>query len=69
MTEQTEKELRYYQPLKVAPLCLACHGRPQDMKAEVRELLNRQYPDDLAVGFAAGDLRGMISITVPAPRQ
>jgi hypothetical protein len=69
LTERKGKALRYYQPLQVTPLCLACHGRPQDMKAEVRELLRRHYPNDLAVGFAPGDLRGMISITVLAPRQ
>lgn len=43
--------------------CLACHGAnlAPDVAAAIREF----YPDDNAVGFAAGDLRGAISLYKP----
>jgi hypothetical protein len=42
---------------------------PEEIPPEVNTLLQRYYPGDRATGFAAGDLRGMISITVPADSQ
>ncbi len=43
--------------------CLACHGAKlaPDVAAAIREF----YPDDEAVGFAAGDLRGAMSLYKP----
>jgi hypothetical protein len=69
LTKKTKKILRYYYPLQTAPLCLNCHGKPEDLNPEVRALLQRYYPQDKATGFAAGDLRGMIRITVPTGSQ
>ncbi len=47
----------YVEPILVQPLCLGCHGGSlaPDVAARIREL----YPEDRAVGFAAGDLRGV----------
>ena len=43
--------------------CLACHGAKlaPDVAAAIREF----YPNDEAVGFAAGDLRGAMSLYKP----
>ena len=52
---------RYTRPIFVEEACLACHGakdaRPEFIKAK--------YPDDKAFEFKTGDLRGIISVTVP----
>jgi hypothetical protein len=58
-----EPRLRYLRAIPTAGLCLACHG--ESLAVDVREALNEQYPDDLATGFAEGDLRGLFSIDWP----
>jgi len=60
-------ELRYLRPVVVAPHCLACHGGPKDLAPGVAEVLARRYPGDTATGYAAGDLRGAVSVRVPLP--
>ncbi len=57
-----EKYLLFTSPLWVEPYCLKCHGKPEDAPP------NLLPPDDPAFGYALGDLRGVISIRVPAAR-
>lgn len=57
--------LRLMRPITVGPVCLQCHGDPETFSPEVREVLAERYPEDEAVGYEAGDLRGAISVTVP----
>lgn len=45
-------------PIGFAEACAACHGAPDAMAADVRTALASLYPQDRAVGFAPGDLRG-----------
>lgn len=47
-------------PIGVEPVCLTCHGAPESLAPEVRDLLASRYPDDRATGYAVGDLRGAI---------
>lgn len=56
--------LRYVNPILVQPGCLVCHGAEVSIPPEVRAYLRERYPDDLATGFAAGDLRGIVSVVV-----
>jgi hypothetical protein len=60
-----DRTLRYLRPITVQPLCLRCHGDPEDFTPEVRRVLAERYPDDEATGYGAGDLRGAVSVTVP----
>lgn len=53
---------RYLKPIPTQPMCLQCHGQPDDMAAEVKTMLAREYPDDQATGYRAGDIRGAITI-------
>lgn len=53
---------RYTRPIHVEQACLACHG-PKEARPE---FIKAKYPADLAYGFKEGDLRGIISVTVPA---
>lgn len=57
---------RYAKPLVVGPLCINCHGRPGEISEEVRKVLETRYPEDAATGYAAGDLRGIVSVVIPA---
>ncbi len=59
-------EFRYYQPLVVSQLCLQCHGDPGQIDAAVMRQLKERYPNDLATGYAGGDLRGLIRVSIPA---
>ena len=44
-------------------LCLSCHGTPgQELSADAQALIRKYYPDDEAVGYQIGELRGMWSI-------
>jgi mono/diheme cytochrome c family protein len=60
------KELRYYRPVPVMATCLACHGSGDQILANVRAALQRDYPQDEAVDFREGDLRGAIVVTFDA---
>lgn len=45
-------------PIGTMDLCETCHGPEEALAAELRESLERLYPEDQAVGFMTGDLRG-----------
>lgn len=52
---------RYFRRITVEPACLACHGK-RDARPE---FVKKNYPNDKAFGFAAGDLRGVYSVFIP----
>ena len=57
---------RYYMPLRMGHMCLECHGPRDGLDHEVRNLLDARYPVDQATGYAEGDLRGVVRVTIPA---
>jgi len=57
---------RFYRPLSMAPMCLQCHGDPEAFPPELDRILRERYPEDRAVGYSAGEFRGVIRVTVPA---
>jgi hypothetical protein len=47
-------------------LCLNCHGEPgKEINEPTLEKINGLYPDDKAVNYKVGELRGMWSIAMP----
>lgn len=58
------RELRYFRPVTVAAGCLNCHGAVEGIKPSVRAVLAERYPEDKAVGYAEGDLRGVVAVRV-----
>jgi len=56
-------ELRYMKAIPTAGLCLACHGEQLDTVVKAR--LETLYPDDQALGYRVGDIRGAFTITQP----
>ena len=61
--EDGVKQLRYMKAIPTAQLCLACHGESVDSITRTR--LEKLYPDDQALGYKAGDIRGAFSISQP----
>jgi hypothetical protein len=56
-------EFRYMQAQAAGPLCLTCHGT--EISSEVQSVLSRHYPQDMATGYTAGQIRGAISVRKP----
>lgn len=58
---------RYMRALPTAELCLNCHGTPDRVTEAVAARLKALYPDDRAVGYRAGEIRGAITLVRPVP--
>lgn len=56
---------RYYRPLVLVEGCLRCHGPAETLDPDVLSAIREAYPDDRATGYAAGDLRGLVRVTIP----
>ena len=54
----------YYQPIKMGRFCLKCHGASKSLDEKVALALQDKYPDDKALDYSAGDLRGMFVVTI-----
>lgn len=54
--------LRYLKPIVIQAECLNCHGTKDAMMPEVKELIANKYPEDKAIGYTIGDLRGAVSV-------
>ena len=56
-------ELRYMKAIPTVRLCLACHGEHVDSVTGTR--IEKLYPEDQALGYRVGDIRGAFSISQP----
>jgi hypothetical protein len=63
VSQDGSNELRYMKAIPTAPLCLACHG--QQLDSIVKTRIETLYPQDQALGYQEGDIRGAFSITQP----
>lgn len=45
-----------------AEMCLTCHGTNEQIPADVQAALAKRYPNDEAINYAVGDLRGAILV-------
>lgn len=52
----TEGKQQYMRAIVMQPQCAACHGH--SVQPEVKQAILAKYPDDKAIGFNVGDLRG-----------
>jgi hypothetical protein len=52
-------------PIQTKAECGMCHGPREELADEVIAKLDEYYPDDEAVGFSEGDLRGWIWVEAP----
>lgn len=51
---------RVYKPLLITPVCLKCHGDEAKISPEIKAVIHKVYPEDMATGFREGDFRGVI---------
>jgi hypothetical protein len=56
------KNVRYMKPIIVQAPCLGCHGTSDQIRPEVKTILQNKYPEDKATGYQIDDLRGAVSI-------
>lgn len=63
--EGGRKVQRYAKPLVVDSFCLICHAKVGNIHPDVRRELEIRYPGDNATGYEVGDLRGIVSVTIP----
>ncbi len=65
MIIQVNGSKRFFSPIMTKPICLTCHGMPgTQIEDDLFSTINDKYPNDMAVGFQEGDLRGIWSITM-----
>jgi len=55
-----EGEFRFMKAIPTAEACTACHG--SSLNEGVQAKLSQLYPEDQAVGFKVGDLRGAFTL-------
>jgi len=66
----TPEEWRVYRPISVMSSCVVCHGPVDTLLPSVKAKLERLFPEDKAVNYAAYDWRGVIRVSVaPAPAK
>ncbi len=53
-------------PIKMQSQCLMCHGPKEQIAPVIEQQLAKLYPDDQAVGFQEGELRGWFWVEKPA---
>ncbi|WP_299795743.1 DUF3365 domain-containing protein [uncultured Shewanella sp.] len=62
--ELIDGEYRFMKAQVTAPLCLKCHG--SNLPRPLLEKIKVHYPDDLALGYQAGEIRGAFSLSFKA---
>ncbi|MCA9083298.1 MAG: DUF3365 domain-containing protein [Planctomycetaceae bacterium] len=53
-------------PIMLQKKCELCHGPEDQIADDVKAAIKLQYPNDQAMGFVEGDLRGWFWVEVPA---
>ena len=61
------KEFHFAKPIVLQPMCVACHGGPEQISPEVKSKLSEMYPNDKAVNYQPGQLRGAVVLSRSVP--
>ena len=62
LVQKIDDHYKYYKPLLVVKKCTICHGSVSAMPKGIRDIISKKYPNDKAINFKIGDLRGVITI-------
>jgi len=66
LTLKESNQRRAYYPILIKPMCKSCHGIvSKEISEENYELILEQYPNDEAVNFFDGSLRGAWKVLFP----
>ena len=64
--EDTEGNVHFYAPILIKHDCLKCHGEPgKEIPKDIYQMIKEKYPQDQAINFKEGDLRGIWDIEFP----
>lgn len=65
--QNADGTIAYYSPIMLMELCTKCHGKMgETLQESDYELIAGLYPEDKAIGFAPGDLRGIWKVEFQA---
>jgi hypothetical protein len=62
VTENSTKKVRFLKPIIIQAECLNCHGQEAQILPDVKNVILTKYPQDKAINYNLGELRGAISI-------
>ena len=70
VTQDEKGEVYYYKPILLAmPTCVKCHGGKEDISRSTQKLIAEKYPNDKAIGYKIGDLRGMWKVQLKVENE
>ncbi|XDD47874.1 DUF3365 domain-containing protein [Leptospira sp. WS39.C2] len=58
----SDQTVTVYIPIVMMGQCLQCHGKPGEISKETQTILGKLYPNDKAIGYEVGQLRGLFSV-------
>jgi hypothetical protein len=67
---EQDGKLHFYAPIFIQSFCLSCHGKVEtDISKGDHSLIKALYPNDEAIGYTTGELRGMWSIAFDQKKE
>ncbi|MCK5814878.1 MAG: DUF3365 domain-containing protein [Flavobacteriaceae bacterium] len=64
--QEIDNKIVGYYPITINKKCLQCHGNPtSEIQPKTMSKIKELYPDDLAIGYSADELRGVWVVTMP----
>lgn len=63
--EGEKKFYRYMKALPTQDICLQCHGTTDKLSPAVKAKLQEVYPQDQAIGYGVGEIRGAMTLKRP----
>ncbi len=66
---ENNKDYYYYKPIYIGKLCLKCHGDETKIDNKAVAALKEKYPEDNAINYSDGDLRGMFVVYINNPDE
>lgn len=58
--QSEDGKIQFYKPIELGmPACLKCHGTTKEISPETATVIAQKYPEDKAIDYSLGDLRGM----------
>ncbi|MFK7816558.1 MAG: DUF3365 domain-containing protein [Gammaproteobacteria bacterium] len=62
LTEDNKEVFRYMKAIPVQEPCALCHGK--NIPPDVRDKIASLYPEDQAIGYGVGELRGAFTVKI-----
>ncbi len=70
IVKEENGKVHFYAPIITQSLCLNCHGTPgKNIAPDVVRHLSELYPQDQAIGYDVGQVRGIWSIVFDAEKR